>query len=160
MYNTSGIGYDVHPLVEGRPLVLGGVSIPYHKGLAGHSDGDVLIHAVVDALLGAATLGDIGAHFPSSDARYKGIDSTVLLGHIADLLQQRGWRVLHVDATIVAERPLLRPYIDSMRSNTAAHLKMDRESVSIKATTTDGLGFVGRGEGIAALAVANLEANT
>ena len=158
MAPQSGLGYDVHPLVVGRSLVLGGVSIPFDKGLSGHSDGDVLIHAVVDALLGAATLGDIGTHFPSDDPKYKEIASTSLLKTTGDLLEERGWRIIHLDATIVAERPTVKPFVDRMRRNIAEGLKMDRSSVNIKATTTDGLGSIGRGEGIAALAIATIEA--
>ena len=149
-----GIGYDVHPLAEGRPLVLGGVIVPFSHGLLGHSDGDTLIHAVIDALLGAAGLGDIGTHFPSSDAQYRGIASTVLLRHTAALLASRGWRVVNVDATIVAERPRLGPYLDAMRQELALNLGEDASAVHVKAKTNDGLGFLGAGEGMAAWAVA------
>ena len=158
MAPQSGIGYDVHPLIAGRSLVLGGVSIPFDKGLAGHSDGDVLIHAIIDALLGAATLGDIGTHFSSSDPQYKEIASTLLLRRTSELLEERGWRIIHLDATIVAEQPTMKPFIDKMRRNVAESLKVDRNSVNIKATTTDGLGSIGRGEGIAAQAIATIEA--
>ncbi len=158
MAALSGIGYDVHPLVEGRPLILGGVSIAFTKGLAGHSDGDVLIHSIIDALLGAASLGDIGTHFPSSDPQYKGIASTLLLRRTGELLEGRGCQVLHVDATIVAEQPIVKPFIGQMRQNIAENLRVDKGSVNIKATTTDGLGSIGRGEGIATLAIATIGA--
>ena len=158
MAPQSGIGYDVHPLVAGRSLVMGGESIPFDKGLAGHSDGDVLIHAIIDALLGAATLGDIGTHFPSSDPQYKEIASTLLLRRTSELLEERGWCIIHLDATIVSDQPTMKLFIDKMRRNVAENLKVDRNSVSIKATTTDGLGSIGRGEGIAALAIATIEA--
>ena len=157
MTPRSGIGVDVHPLVSGRPLVLGGVTIPFEKGVAGHSDGDVLIHAVIDALLGGAGLGDIGTHFPSSDSQYEGIASARLLGLTLDLLSRHGWRPLYVDATILAERPALRPFMDRMRQALATSLGLDLPNVNLKATTTDGLGFVGRGEGIGSLAVATVE---
>ena len=154
----SGIGFDVHPLVDGRPLVLGGVTVPHFCGLKGHSDGDTLTHAVIDAALGGAGLGDIGSHFPSSDARYKDVDSMVLLDRIRDLLATSGWRVTYVDATIIAEEPKLSPYrhADGERP-CRIHLGLDAKSVNVKAKTTDGLGFTGRREGIAALAVATLE---
>ena len=152
-----GIGYDVHPLAEGRPLVLGGVTVPFTHGLLGHSDGDTLIHAIIDALLGAAGLGDIGTHFPSSDAQYRGIASTVLLRHTAALLATHGWRVVNVDATIVAERPRLGPYLDAMRQELAVNLGGDASTVHVKAKTNDGLGFLGAGEGMAAWAVALLQ---
>lgn len=152
-----GIGFDVHPLVEGRPLVLGGVTVPFAKGLQGHSDGDVLLHALIDALLGAAALGDIGAHFPSSDPQYRGISSLLLLEHTHALLRRRGWLVHNTDATVVAQAPVLRPYIDPMRGEIAVRLGLALGQVSVKAKTTDGLGFTGRGEGIAAYAVATLE---
>ena len=148
---------DVHPLVSGRPLVLGGVTIPFEKGVAGHSDGDVLIHAVIDALLGGAGLGDIGAHFPSDDSRYEGISSVTLLELTLDELSRHGWRPQYVDATILAQRPALRPYFGRMRQALAATLGLDLSAVNLKATTTDGLGFVGRGEGIGSLAVATVE---
>ena len=153
----SGIGFDVHPLVEGRALVLGGVTIPFDGGLSGHSDGDVLVHAIIDALLGGAGLGDIGAHFPSSDESLKGIDSGVLLRRTVRLLEEGRWRATYVDATIIAARPALRPFMDQMRKSLAASLEFERDQVNLKAKSTDGLGFVGRGEGIAALAVATLE---
>jgi 2-C-methyl-D-erythritol 2,4-cyclodiphosphate synthase len=152
-----GQGFDVHPLVAGRKLVMGGVEIPHDKGLLGHSDADVLLHAICDALLGAAALGDIGKHFPDSDARYKGIDSRRLLREVAMLLRDRGHRVVNVDATIVAEAPRMSPHIAAMVSNIAADLAIDASRVNVKATTTEKLGFTGRGEGIAAQAVCLIE---
>ena len=151
-----GIGFDSHPLTPGRPLVLGGVTIPYHLGLAGHSDGDVLVHAMMDALLGAAGLGDKGAHFPSSDPQYKDISSLLLLARVAELLAANRWRISNVDATMLAQKPRLGPFIETMRERSGAALSIPLERVSIKATTTDYLGFVGREEGIAACAVASL----
>ena len=151
-----GQGFDTHALVRGRELVIGGVRIPYDKGLAGHSDADVLIHAVCDALLGAAGLGDIGAHFPDTDARYKGIDSRKLLREVARLLRQRKLRVANVDATIIAQAPRMAPHIAAMRANLASDLGIAPDAVNVKAKTTEQLGFVGRGEGIAAEAVALL----
>ena len=153
----SGIGVDVHPLVEGRPLLLGGVSVPFEKGLLGHSDGDALVHAVIDALLGGAGLGDIGAHFPSSEPRYEGADSGELLVETVRLLAESGWRATYVDATILAERPPLSPYIGSMRQSLAGSLNVQTSQVNVKAKTTDGLGFLGKGEGVAALVVATLQ---
>jgi len=152
-----GIGYDVHPLVSGRRLVLGGVEVPFERGLAGHSDADALIHAVIDALLGAAGLKDIGSHFPDSDASYKDISSLLLLQRTNKMLQTRGWHVVNIDATIVAQRPKLAPFIDQMRQNMAQTLGLSTEQVGVKATTSEGLGFAGREEGIAAYAVALLE---
>ena len=157
MTSRSGIGIDVHPLVKDRPLVLGGVTIPFQLGLLGHSDGDVLIHAVIDALLGGAGLGDIGTHFPSGDSQYQGIASTELLRRTIELLGPHRWQTRYVDATILAERPVLRPFMPLIKQTLAASLGLDPESVNLKATTTDGLGFIGRGEGIGALAVATLE---
>jgi len=154
----SGIGFDVHPLVEGRPLVLGGVTIPYEKGLSGHSDGDVLAHAIIDALLGGAGLGDIGTHFPSNQSDLAGIAGPELLSRTVRLLEKSGWRATYVDATIMAERPVLSPYMDQMRRGLAGPLNAGDDAINLKATTTDGLGLVGRGEGIAAMAVATLEA--
>jgi len=148
-----GQGFDAHALVEGRRLVIGGVAIPYEKGLAGHSDADVLIHAVCDALLGAAGLGDIGVHFPDSDARYQDVDSRKLLREVAQLLGRNRLRVANVDATIIAQAPKLAPHIPAMRANLASDLGVAAEAVNIKAKTTERLGFVGRGEGIAAEAV-------
>ena len=157
MTSRSGIGVDVHPLVSGRPLVLGGVTIPFEKGVAGHSDGDVAIHAIIDALLGAAGLGDIGSHFPSSDPQYEGIAGARLLELTLDLLTRNGWRPLYVDATILAERPVLKPFMGRMKQAIATGLGLELQSVNLKATTTDGLGFVGRGEGISTLAIATVE---
>lgn len=148
-----GHGFDVHAFAPGRRLVIGGVDIPFEHGLAGHSDADVLLHAICDALLGAAGLGDIGRHFPDSDTRYAGIDSRELLRHVAGLLHATGWRTGNVDATIIAQAPRMAPYIAAMRANIAADLDLAAEAVNIKATTTERLGFTGRGEGIAAEAV-------
>ena len=152
----TGIGIDVHPLVGGRPLVLSGVTVPFERGLDGHSDGDVVAHAVIDACLGAANLGDIGAHFPSSDARYAGIRSMALVSETARLLSDRLWRLEYVDATILAQSPTLRPHIDDMRNSLATALGLEPEAVSLKATTTDHLGFVGRQEGICCIAVVTI----
>jgi len=152
-----GQGFDVHALVEGRRLVIGGVEIAHDRGLAGHSDADVLLHAICDALLGAAGLGDIGRHFPDSDPRYAGIDSRELLRHVAGLIAGRGLAVANVDATIVAEAPRMAPHIPRMVAHIAADLAIDAGCVNVKATTTERLGFAGRGEGIAALAVCLLE---
>jgi 2-C-methyl-D-erythritol 2,4-cyclodiphosphate synthase len=157
MTTRVGSGYDVHAFIEGRPLILGGVPIPFEYGLAGHSDADTVIHAVVDALLGAAALGDIGSHFPSHDPRWKDQPSSVFLDYTLNLLRQQNWTIGNIDATIVAERPKLSPYIQEMRRHVAEHLQLAREQVSIKATTTDGLGFAGRREGIACYAVALIE---
>ena len=151
-----GHGYDVHRLTEGRRLVLGGVEIPFEKGLLGHSDADVLVHAVMDALLGAAALGDIGRLFPDSDERYRGADSRVLLREVADLLERSGFSVGNVDVTLIAQRPKIAPYVPRMRENIAADLKLPLEAVSVKATTEEGLGFTGSGEGMAAQAAATL----
>lgn len=153
-----GHGYDVHRLVEERKLILGGVEIPYERGLLGHSDADVLTHAVMDALLGAAALGDIGQHFPDSDPAYKGADSLKLLDHVMGLLEEKGWRVGNVDATVIAQRPKLAGYIPAMRENLAARIGIDLDQVNVKATTEEKLGFTGAGEGIAVHAVALLEA--
>lgn len=152
-----GSGYDVHAFVPGRPLILGGITIPHDMGLSGHSDADVVFHAVVDALLGAAALGDIGSYFPSSDDRWKNRPSSVFLEYTRDLLQQQRWDISNIDATIVAERPQLAPHIAAMRAHLAEHLHLTLEQVSVKATTTDGLGFAGRREGIACYAVALIE---
>jgi 2-C-methyl-D-erythritol 2,4-cyclodiphosphate synthase len=148
-----GHGFDVHAFAEGRRLIIGGVDIPYDRGLLGHSDADVLLHAVCDALLGAAALGDIGKHFPDSDARYKGIDSRKLLRHVAELLDGRGWKVGNVDATIIAQAPKMAPHIAAMREHIAEDIGIAAEQVNVKATTTERLGFTGREEGIAAEAV-------
>ncbi|MHB9119752.1 MAG: 2-C-methyl-D-erythritol 2,4-cyclodiphosphate synthase [Burkholderiales bacterium] len=152
-----GHGFDVHRLAEGRKLIVGGVDIPYRLGLLGHSDADVLLHAICDALLGAAGLGDIGRHFPDSDARYKGIDSRELLRHVASLLRSSHFRVGNVDATIIAQAPKMAPHIDIMCRNIAADLGVEVTRVNVKATTTENLGYTGRGEGIAAEAVCLLE---
>jgi 2-C-methyl-D-erythritol 2,4-cyclodiphosphate synthase len=151
-----GTGYDVHRLVEGRKLIIGGVDIPYDKGLLGHSDADVLLHAVCDALLGAAGLGDIGRHFPDTDHRFKGISSLKLLGEVDRLLEETGFRVNNIDATIVAERPKMAPHIAAMAANIAAAVRIDASAVNVKATTTEGLGFAGRGEGIASYAACTI----
>ena len=152
-----GIGYDVHSLTPGRRLVLGGIDIPFGKGLSGWSDADVLTHAIMDALLGAAALGDIGSHFTPGDLQYKDISSLVLLEKVRDELAEKGWQVNNVDATVVAERPKLRDYIDRMRQQLSQTLGINISRVSVKASTSDQLGFVGRGEGIAAYAVATLK---
>jgi 2-C-methyl-D-erythritol 2,4-cyclodiphosphate synthase len=149
-----GTGYDVHRLVTGRKLMIGGVDIPFEKGLSGHSDADVLLHAICDALLGAAGLGDIGRHFPDTAPIYKDISSLMLLEEVRRLLAEAGFRVNNVDATIVAEKPRMAPYIPAMITNISEAIKMDRSTINVKATTTEGLGFAGRGEGIAAYAVA------
>ena len=151
-----GQGYDVHRLVEGRKLIIGGVDIPYEKGLLGHSDADVLLHAVMDALLGAAALGDIGQHFPDSDERYKGISSIALLKEVGKLLQENGYMIENIDSTVIAQRPKLLPYRPQMAENIAAALGIEKEQVSVKATTEEGLGFTGTGEGISAQAIALL----
>ncbi len=148
-----GMGYDVHKLVENRKLVIGGVEIPYEKGLLGHSDADVLLHAVMDALLGAAALGDIGKHFPDTDPAYKGISSIRLLEHVRKLLEENLFLIENIDATIIAQAPKMRPYIDSMRKNIADALGITIEQVNVKATTEEGLGFTGSGEGISSQAV-------
>lgn len=148
-----GIGYDVHALAAERPLVIGGVTIHHPRGLAGHSDADVLLHAIADALLGALALGDLGAHFPDTDPRYLGADSRTLLRHVAGLVQQSGWEVGNLDATVIAQAPKLAPFVAAMRGNIAADLGVDPALVSVKATTTERLGFAGREEGIAAEAV-------
>ncbi len=153
----AGIGFDSHPLVAGRKLVLGGVAIPYGKGLEGWSDADVLTHAVMDALLGAAALGDIGAHFPPGRPEYEGISSLVLLDQVVEKVEERGFKVGNIDATVVAEKPRLREYTDDMRHALAHVLGVDIDRVSVKASTANGLGAVGRGEGIAAYAVAIIE---
>ena len=152
-----GMGYDVHKLVEGRKLILGGVEIPNEKGLLGHSDADVLLHAIMDALLGAAALGDIGKHFPDTDPAYKGISSIRLLEHVADLLEEHQFLIENIDATIIAQRPKMRPYIDTMRENIAKALKIEADQINVKATTEEGLGFTGSGEGISSQAICMLE---
>ena len=148
-----GMGYDVHKLTEGRDLILGGVNIPWEKGLLGHSDADVLIHAVMDALLGAAALGDIGKHFPDTDPAYKGISSVKLLLHVTELLKQNGYSIGNIDATIIAQKPKMAPHIAQMRKNMAEAMQIPEDCLNIKATTEEGLGFTGRGEGIAAQAI-------
>lgn len=152
-----GTGYDVHRLVENRELILGGVRIPYEKGLLGHSDADVLLHAIMDALLGAAALGDIGKHFPDTDSAYKGISSTLLLKKVKELLEDKLYLIENVDATIIAQKPKLAPYIPDMKKNIAEALGIDEDRVNVKATTEEGLGFTGEGLGIAANAVCLLE---
>ena len=152
-----GHGYDVHRLVEGRKLILGGVEIPWEKGLLGHSDADVLLHALMDAILGAAALGDIGQHFPDSDERYAGADSLRLLTEVARLLNEAGYRLVNADCTILAQRPKLMPHIPQMRTNIARALEADVDAISVKATTEEGLGFTGDGSGIAAHAVVLIE---
>jgi len=152
-----GIGYDAHRLARGRSLVLGGVEIPFEQGLEGWSDADVVVHAIIDALLGAAALGDIGTHFPTNDPAYEGISSIVLLSRTRNLLKEQGWRISNIDATIIAERPLIHPFVDQMRQNISQALSISKSQVGIKATTTEGLGFTGREEGIATYSVALLE---
>ena len=149
-----GTGYDVHKLAEGRKLIIGGVEIPYEKGLLGHSDADVLVHAIMDALLGAAALGDIGKHFPDTDPKYKGADSLMLMREVRRILHESGCSIGNVDATIIAQAPKMSPHIDTMRRNIADALGLDVSQVSVKATTEERLGFTGRGEGISAQAVA------
>jgi 2-C-methyl-D-erythritol 2,4-cyclodiphosphate synthase len=156
---TTGIGYDSHRLAEGRRLILGGVEIEHERGLSGHSDADVLTHAIIDALLGAAGMGDIGEHFPDTDERYRDADSIVLLDAVLRLLAGSGYRVVHVDSTVIIERPKLSPHRDAIRGRLAGALGLAPERVNVKATTGEGMGFVGRGEGVAALAIATLESN-
>lgn len=151
-----GMGYDVHRLVEERKLILGGVEIPYEKGLLGHSDADVLLHAIMDALLGAAALGDIGKHFPDTDPAYKGISSIKLLEHVGRLLEENLFLVENIDATIIAQAPKMRPHIEAMRENIATALGIDIRQINVKATTEEGLGFTGSGEGISAQAICML----
>ena len=151
-----GQGYDVHKLVEGRKLILGGVGIPYEKGLLGHSDADVLVHAVMDALLGAAALGDIGQHFPDTDPRYEGISSIELLKKVGELLEEKGYVVENIDATIIAQKPKMAPHIPTMRENIAEALGIKISQLNIKATTEEGLGFTGQGEGISSQAICSL----
>ena len=155
-----GMGYDVHRLAAGRKLIIGGVEIPYEKGLLGHSDADVLLHAIMDALLGAAALGDIGKHFPDTDPEYEGISSIKLLEHVGRLLDEGGYVIENIDATIIAQRPKMRPHIDQMREKIAAALNIETEQVNVKATTEEGLGFTGTGEGIASQAVCAVEKYT
>ena len=148
-----GMGYDVHKLVEGRDLIMGGVKIPYDKGLLGHSDADVLLHAIMDALLGAAALGDIGKHFPDTDPAYKGANSLELLKRVGDLLEENRFVIENIDATIIAQAPKMRPHIDQMRINIAQALRIQLDKVNVKATTEEGLGFTGSGEGISSQAI-------
>lgn len=155
-----GTGFDVHALVLGRKLIIGGVDIPFDRGLDGHSDADVLLHAITDALLGAAGLGDIGRHFPDTDARYKGADSRVLLREVGRMLSDRAWAIVNIDATIIAQAPKMAPHAAAMVANIAADLDLPLSAINIKAKTTERLGFTGRGEGIAADAVALIRAVT
>ena len=148
-----GMGYDVHRLTEDRDLIMGGVTIPYEKGLFGHSDADVLLHAIMDSLLGAAAMGDIGKHFPDTDPAYKGISSLLLLKKVGELLEQEHFLIENIDATIIAQAPKMRPYIDRMRENIAEALNIQPDQVNVKATTEEGLGFTGSGEGISAQAI-------
>ena len=152
-----GMGYDVHKLVENRDLILGGVKIPYEKGLLGHSDADVLLHAIMDALLGAAALGDIGKHFPDTDPAYKGASSMELLKQVGALIEQKLYVIGNIDATIIAQRPKMAPHIEKMRENVAEALGIEKDQINIKATTEEGLGFTGSGEGISSQAIAALE---
>ena len=152
-----GMGYDVHKLVEGRDLILGGVKIPYEKGLLGHSDADVLLHAIMDALLGAAALGDIGRHFPDTEEVYKGISSMKLLEHVRTLLDEKLYVIENIDATIIAQRPKMLPHIPAMRQNIAEALQIEVDQVNVKATTEEGLGFTGSGEGISSQAICAIE---
>lgn len=151
-----GMGYDVHKLVENRDLIIGGVNIPYEKGLLGHSDADVLLHAIMDALLGAAALGDIGKHFPDTDEKYKGADSIKLLEEVGKLLEEECYLIENIDATIIAQKPKMREYIDQMRENIANALQLDVMQVNVKATTEEGLGFTGSGQGISSQAIVSL----
>jgi 2-C-methyl-D-erythritol 2,4-cyclodiphosphate synthase len=155
-YMRVGMGYDVHKLVRDRKLIMGGVEIPYELGLLGHSDADVLLHAIMDALLGAAALGDIGKHFPDTDDRYKGISSIKLLEEVGKKIDEANYIIENIDATIIAQKPKMRPYIDDMRKNIADALKIDVDRVNVKATTEEGLGFTGSGEGISSQAICSL----
>lgn len=148
-----GMGYDVHKLVEDRDLILGGVNIPYAKGLLGHSDADVLLHAIIDSLLGAAALGDIGKHFPDTDPKYKGVSSIKLLKFVGELLYKNNYKISNIDATIIAQRPKMSPYIQTMRENIAKALKIELDQINVKATTEEGLGFTGCGEGISSQSI-------
>ncbi|ASW42263.1 2-C-methyl-D-erythritol 2,4-cyclodiphosphate synthase [Clostridium isatidis] len=151
-----GLGYDVHKLVDNRELIIGGVNIPYEKGLLGHSDADVLLHAICDSLLGAAALRDIGKHFPDTDERFKGISSLTLLKEVGILIKNKGYKIGNIDATIIAQKPKMLPYIETMRKNIARTLEIDIDQINVKATTEEGLGFTGSGEGIAANSIAML----
>lgn len=152
-----GFGYDVHRLVEGRKLIIGGVDIPFNKGALGHSDADVLLHAIGDALLGAAALGDIGKHFPDTDQRFKNISSVELLKQINQLLLQHGYTIVNIDSTLLLEKPKILPFVEQMRANIALAVNIDTNAISIKATTNEQMGFIGRGEGIAAYAIASIQ---
>ncbi|MGA7160476.1 MAG: 2-C-methyl-D-erythritol 2,4-cyclodiphosphate synthase [Bacteroidota bacterium] len=152
--NRIGFGFDVHKLVKGRRLILGGVDIPFEKGLLGHSDADVLLHAIADALLGAAALGDIGKHFPDTDQAYKNISSLTLLEHVCKLMIEHEYEIINIDSTIVLQKPKIAPYVDEMRNNIALAIRLDLSRVSVKATTNEGLGFIGAGDGAVAYAVA------
>ena len=152
-----GMGYDVHKLVEERSLIIGGITIPYEKGLLGHSDADVLLHAIMDSLLGAAALGDIGKHFPDTDENYKGISSILLLKHVGTLLKNKNYSIVNIDATIIAQKPKMAPHIDSMRKNISDALELPVDFVNVKATTEEGLGFTGKGEGISAQSICLIE---
>lgn len=152
-----GLGYDVHKLVEGRDLILGGVKVPHTLGLLGHSDADVLVHAIMDALLGAAAMGDIGKHFPDTDEKYKGADSMKLMAHVKELLDEKGYVIVNIDATIIAQKPKLRPYIEQMEENVAKVLGIEIDQINIKATTEERLGFTGREEGMAAQAICSIQ---
>lgn len=151
-----GIGYDVHKLVDGRKLIIGGITIPFEKGLLGHSDADVLVHAIMDAMLGAAALGDIGKHFPDTDMKYKGVDSMELLKEVNEKILSKGYRVNNIDAVIIAQKPKMAPYIEQMVERISEVIGIEKQWINIKATTTEGLGFAGRGEGIAAQAIASI----
>lgn len=153
----AGIGFDIHPLVVGRKLILGGVNVPFERGLAGHSDADVLIHAIMDALLGAASLGDIGTHFPPTEEQYRGVSSLVLLSRVSGLLAEKDFKIINIDSIILAQRPKLITHINQMRLNISETLGLSLEQVSVKATTSEGLGFIGRVEGMAAYAIALIE---
>ena len=148
------MSYDVHKLVEDRDLIIGGINIPYEKGLLGHSDADVLTHAIMDAILGAIGAGDIGKHFPDTDPLYKGVSSLKLLGHVGEILYKSGYEIGNIDSTIIAQKPKMSPYIDQMREKIASVLKIDKNQINIKATTEEGLGFTGQGEGISSQAIA------
>ncbi|MDB1946371.1 2-C-methyl-D-erythritol 2,4-cyclodiphosphate synthase [Clostridium tertium] len=155
-----GLGYDVHRLVEGRDLIIGGVKIPYEKGLLGHSDADVLLHAIMDSLLGASALGDIGKHFPDTDEKYKGISSIKLLEEVRKLLLNNGYSINNIDSTIIAQKPKMAPFIQQMRENIANALNIDLMQINVKATTEEGLGFTGNGEGISSQSICLLEVNS
>jgi 2-C-methyl-D-erythritol 2,4-cyclodiphosphate synthase len=152
-----GVGFDIHPLVVGRKLILGGVNVPFERGLAGHSDADVLTHAIMDALLGAASLGDIGTHFPPTDEQYRGISSMILLSRVSEMLAEKDFKISNIDSTVVAQRPKLAIYLDQMRLNISQTLGLTVDRVSVKATTSEGLGFIGRAEGMASFAIALIE---